>query len=133
MTVANGTFFFTQFLLRVMENTSTTKKCAKPWCKKVISNQSSQKHCPDCQQRDRENQKASRARKKCGQALIGDKRARERGPETDERPTQRARVENRENEGHETISKRADHNNRGSILESEDSDADESVSDEQKR
>lgn len=54
-------------------------KCHKPWCKSILPENATQKHCSPCQTRDRENQRAARARRKTAetpQEKTGQKRAR---------------------------------------------------------
>jgi hypothetical protein len=100
-----------------MESISPTKKCTKPWCKNTVPSQSSQKHCSDCQERDRENQKALCARKKSKQALAGQKHTQEHGPESGERPAQHVRAKNGDGG---RISEEVDRNKHGSDSELED-------------
>jgi len=81
-----------------MDDLSTTKKCAKPWCKRRILLETSQRHCDYCRQHDKVNQQANRARKKVQAAQakevvnIGRKHDRNEGSDPEERPATRPRT-----------------------------------------
>ena len=87
------------------DNTSSTKKCTKPWCKRRLPSESHHRTCEHCRNHDKENQRANRARKKDAKAQrtaaatpLGTqkKHSRDLGVDndTEERPAARRRTEN---------------------------------------
>jgi hypothetical protein len=80
-----------------MHNNSTPKICSKGHCKIILSTGSPYKQCDECRERERQLQKASRARKKAAAAhsiiYVGQKHPRDAPAEQspDERPGRRTR------------------------------------------
>src|SRR5271155_485557 len=96
------------------------KKCAKEWCKEIIPSESSNKHCNACRERDRDNQRARRARLKEQAKILEErkaakKRARDSDHDSEERPAQRTRQDSQKT--------REDNEER----EEQDDDDDESI------
>jgi hypothetical protein len=77
-----------------MDNNPPRKICSKGHCKIILPSGTQFKQCDTCRERERQLQKASRARKKAANEKItpvGRKRPREAGQAPDERPARRAR------------------------------------------
>jgi hypothetical protein len=77
-----------------MDNHSLQKKCTKTWCKTLIPLDAKFKACNTCRTCDQEAQKKKRSRKKATvttRVSTGSKHGPGNIPDTEERPTRRAR------------------------------------------
>jgi hypothetical protein len=84
----------TTFYKRYGQPFLAKKKCTKIWCKTLIPLDAKFKACDTCRTRDQEAQKKKRSRKKASHNKVstGLKRGLDSVPDTQERPTRRART-----------------------------------------
>jgi hypothetical protein len=94
-----------------MDNSSNSIKCAKPWCKRLLSPETRLKACVQCLERHRVDVRAYFARKNA-QPVAGKKRVRT-SEEIPDRPSQRLKADCNYQESDE---------NRVLVLENENDD-----------
>ena len=88
-------------------------KCSKPWCKQLLPNPH-QRQCDHCRERDKENQRACRARNKAKttasghKAAIGQKRGHHSTEDMDGPPSQRAKLDHDGISGQEVVHTQGD-------------------------